>query len=560
MFRRLVMLALAVLSAGLVPAQSPPGREVRETGRLEDYVGLINQTFHPEFVRFMLELKEEFEQRGQQEAAGSIKDYLTGNAGTGFVYVAGDGANYVIASHRLITQASGLSIRFAEGAGYSGLSIVAVDEELDLALLAFENGARPFSEGLAPLDRQLREGETVYAAGFPGKGEAPWQSAGGVVSKMYVRIPGDDEIMRFRGPYIRHTARTSQATPGGVLLTADPEAPAGYAVAGIDAGERDRQTACAIPIDRVRDFLERALGAGEDERIALESRVLAFSRLMSLRLPYRRIAAYLSGACTAENTAGILSAINNASGTAIEDIVKAFIDSPAKGINLALAWTVEDHWRGGRDLDFEVETIEQTGADYRTGFLVSGAPAGALWVNEYGIWRIRGFENFTVETPETAAVEKKDGEEDSAEQAAKLRTEYLFSFSLGYGYLGGNHTLMLESSFHQWCLAFGTRLYTGPSYLQGDGLIGLHFPIRVKNRIGIIPFTGAGIGFVRKSAPGRSLLESLDLCLLGQGGLRITSSLAPGLFLQGMYQYSYEVIGRNRSSPHSIAFSVGYGF
>jgi serine protease Do len=498
----------------------------------------------------MRELAGEFEGRGQREAAGNIEGSLQGNAATGFVYVAADGANYVITAYRVISLASGLSIQF-EGASYTGLSIVAADEELDIALLAFENGARPFAGGLSLLQRRLRDEETVYSAGFPG-GEAAWQFSEGLASGTYVRIPANDETMRPQGPYIRHSARTDRENPGGLLLAADPGAPAGYAVAGIMPGAGGGP-AYAVPIDRVEDFLQRAQrGKSGDERSALEERLLAFSRFAGLRSPYRYIAAYLSAAYIAENTANVIPALDRAFGAAIADIARAFNRSPAEGIRLAAAWSLEDYLRGGNAASgIEAETIEKLGTGlYHTGF--RGVPGGALWINEYGVWRIRSFD---------APLAGKAAAE-GAEPEDTLRTAYLFSFSIGYAQVfNEGHALTAEYSFHQWFLTFGPRIfYAGPSYLRGEYLVGLHFPIRVKNRLGLIPFTGAGAGFVRRDSHQANSKPSFDLCVSGQAGLRITSSLVPGLFLQGMYQYNYEIFGAAKPNPHSVTVSIGYGF
>jgi S1-C subfamily serine protease len=171
-------LALSALCGMPTSAQTPPqNRNSQGASQLRDYVGLINQSFHPEIVTFMRKIGQEFEQRGQRDAAKSIEAYLKGGSGTGFVYVAPDGANYIITNHHVITQAYDLSISFEKTDGsktvFSGLSIVAADEEMDIALLAFENGARPFTASLSFLDRPVEEGETVYSAGFPAWGVPP---------------------------------------------------------------------------------------------------------------------------------------------------------------------------------------------------------------------------------------------------------------------------------------------------------------------------------------------------------------------------------------------------
>jgi serine protease Do len=562
-------------------------------------VGRVGQSFDPEFAAFMRATGGEFERMGQPEAAGSIEDYLWGDAGTGFVYVAGDGTNYIITSHYAITQASGLSISFERPDGttstYGGLFIAAADEELDIALLAFENGARPFARGLPLLNRPPWQGETVYSAGFPAAGkDRTWQFGGGVVSIAYIRIPSEEGTTRMLGPYIRHNARTDRDIPGGVLLVVEPGAPAGYAVAGINIAAGDWQTDNhAIPIDRVEDFLKRALGGkAGGEQIALEKRLLAFSRAMAAAPSYRCLAGYLANRYTAENAAAAVSlALENAAGTALEDMVRAFIRSPVEGINLAAAWAIENRLREGEGAaGIDVETIRKideglyqvdfrgpgdavsgggangdaiNGADTTGAALTGGLITGSRWVNEYGIWRIRGFDESPVVSTAPESVE--DG--GSGGKKSTPRTLYLFSFSLDYGYtFDPNHLLMVDSSLHLGFAGLGMRIYYGgPSYLRGEGTLGFYFPVYLKNQFGITPFAGIGVGFIRRGGPGNygpagSNQETFDLCISGQGGFRLGGQ-ARGLFLQAMYQYNYEVfIRQDAPKPHLLSVGIGYGF
>ncbi|GHV95887.1 hypothetical protein AGMMS50293_22070 [Spirochaetia bacterium] len=115
-----------------------------QTSALRDYVGMISQTFHPDVVTFLEKLKSQVEKRGNSSAARSIDNYLKGDSGTGFVYVAGDGSNYIITNYHVISQATTLSVTFEKQDGektkFSELTIVAADEDLDIALLTFAGG------------------------------------------------------------------------------------------------------------------------------------------------------------------------------------------------------------------------------------------------------------------------------------------------------------------------------------------------------------------------------------------------------------------------------------
>ncbi|MDR1444895.1 MAG: serine protease [Treponema sp.] len=528
---------------------------------LWDYVGFIGQGFRPEKAARMRNIARELERRGQREAVQSIETYLRGNGGTGWVYVAKDGANYIITNHRIISQADDLSITFEKPDGrktvYTGLSIVAADEKMDIALLAFENGGRPFRTGLSLLDRPPWEQESVYAAGFPGN-PAARQIDRGAVSDLYVRVPGNDEFMQMAGPYIRHTAPVDPGNSGGPLLAMDSKAPGGYVVAGINTlSARDPEANYAIPIDRVEDFLQEVLEY-RDNLLTLEERLLAFTQGTS-RLSYQHIVKYLSNSFTAENAeSAVLLTLENAPGPVIENIMRTFVYSPLEGIRLAAAWAVENFLQKRRTLD--VETIQMIDQEhYQVGFRESGIPDE--WVKEYGIWRIRRFGGLTV------GAEPADNESPPAEES-RLRTAYLFSLSAGYGYIPDTgHALTADFNLHLRYIGLGTRIYYGGiSFLRGEGALGLYLPIRVKERFGITPFLGAGVGFVwkDKNEPDtgitslNSATKTFGMCISGQGGLRMTSSLTPGFFLQGMYQYNYE-LQAGTNMPHAFTVSIGYG-
>jgi serine protease Do len=442
--------------------------------------------------------------------------------------------------------------------------------------LAFEHGARPFTQSLSFLDRPVEEGEDVYSAGFPGLGNTTiWQFGQGMVSNARVRFPEDaTDSARMMGPYIQHTAQVDPGNSGGPLLVTAPEVLTGYAVAGINTlSARGRQAAnFTIPIDRAIDFLAAALGPQPvDNRIRLEDRISSFTRGLQFSQPvYRHIAKYLSNRCTAENAEyAIMAMLAGASGTVIRDIMAVFNYSPVEGMNLAVAWTIENALRTNPGpINLQTATIERTEAGgYDIGFLSGKTSISAAWVNEYGIWRIRSFGAF-------AAGDKNfiDREDARRLQAARLRTNYLFSFSAGYGAILdpgiSSQGLTLDSAFHLWLLGFGVRIfYGGPDYLQGEGTVGLHFPIRF-SKLGLTPFVNTGIGFVWKDNRGGGALYAfndsnkiMDMGISAQAGLRLTSSLVPGLFLQGAYQYSYTVFASAANQdPHLVSISIGYGF
>lgn len=107
--------------------------------------------------------------------------------------MAPDGRNYLVTNRHVVVDASSADIESesADGAkkAYKACPVVAVDDELDLALLAFPPDERPFKAGLPFADEALSDGEEVWSAGYPGLGDRPaWQFGKGAITNASARV------------------------------------------------------------------------------------------------------------------------------------------------------------------------------------------------------------------------------------------------------------------------------------------------------------------------------------------------------------------------------------
>jgi hypothetical protein len=113
-------------------------------------------------------------------------------------------------------------------------------------------------------------------------------------------------------------------------------------------------------------------------------------------------------------------------------------------------------------------------------------------------------------------------------------------------------------------MGYGLRLYTaGEPFFQAETTAGLYVPIRIRT-IGVTPYGDLGFGFVLKK-PGdadEDLLfnKEAGLGLSLTGGLMVTTSVVPGLFLQAAYQHTFYTDTVNGLKPGLLFFSIGYGF
>ncbi|MDR2020207.1 MAG: serine protease [Treponema sp.] len=534
---------------------------------LRDYVGLINQTFHPDVVAYMNTFRAEFEKKGDGDAVKGIDAFLKGGSGSGFVYVDAAGNNYILTNHHVITQSYTLSVTFEKQDGtktrYEGLSILAADEDMDIALLAFPAGERPFKQGLAFLNRALDEGEDVYSAGFPGLGGISlWQFGRGMVSNASVQFPAGEDTDRMMGPYIQHTAQVDPGNSGGPLLVPLQGAPAGYAVAGINTlSARFRQAAnYAIPPGQVKEFINAALSTETaNERERLDKRLASFMEgLKAPKAVYAHIARYLSRDCIAQNADFAMSEVlARAPASVEEEITNAFNYYPVDGMHYAVAWVIESKLRsetGAISIHIE-ETVANVKNEYSVAFNINGETLTTEWINEYGNWRLNTIEGIR-ERPQTAKASNSGGNKKKGEadfDKGMISGGYTHSIDLGPAvYL--DFSVPVDYMFFSFHAVYGfkgkDRTYLWPPfdpnyYLRIEGMAGGQYTFDL-DKTGLMPFVQGGIGFDSATA---FLHTGLSL----RAGCIVTFRDVKGLFASASYQF-------NLLDRHLVSVGIGYGF
>jgi len=529
---------------------------------LRDYVGMISQNFHPNVVAYMEKFRENLQKRGYESAVKGIDRFLKGDSGTGFVYVADNGNNYIITNYHVISQAVSLSVTFEKVDGgktkYTDLSIIAADEDMDIALLAFPQGQKPFNRGLAFLNRPLQEGDSVYSAGFPGLGDSMiWQFGSGMVSNASVRLPAPDNPDSTIGPFIQHTAQVDPGNSGGPLLAQTQGVPTGFAVAGINTlSARYRQAAnFSIPMYQVRSFLDSNLKTKKANDLeGLRARIDSFIKGIDDAKPfYRHISGYLSNACTAENAEYALSQMTgNAPRRVQEDILQTFSHSPVDGMSYAVAWTIENALRNkGKKISVVVASIEAADDNnYTVNLIVNNNAIKSEWTNEYGIWRIRTFGSFA--SGDASLIKEKA-------PASSLRADPNLQVSTGMAYIAERgFGLGADLYLRAWWIGFGTNTLFAENFFQFEGVSAFFLPLKATN-IAFTPFGGMGFGF-QIFGMDDSVVKG-DLGFSFQGGFQLTTSAVPGLFLTATFKRNlYFLHWDDKSPPDQNLFYVGIGY
>jgi len=559
---------------------------------LRDYVGLINQSYHPGIVAYFEKAKKEYEKQGEKDSAKFIDIILGGAFGSGFLYNDAKGNLYVITNNHVISQAHTISITFERADGTTkkieNLKLIATDVEADLAIMAIPAGEKPFvTQGLSFLTRAVDEGEDAYSAGFPGLGITPiWQFGRGMISNASVKFPksfNDDTMM---GPYIQHTAQVDSGNSGGPLLVAQRNVPSGYAVAGVNtlSGMRRQAANYAIPLSTLQPFINRALNPKpETFRAALDTLLEKFVKgLGENKAVYPHIAEYLSNACIGENAEYALEELfKRAPASARRAFIEKSREDLIGAMDIAVAWTIEDSIRTGSGaLKAEVKEVTGEGEEYTVTFTINNKDAKSVWVREYGNWRIKSFGS--VARGDKELLSKRQKEKETSD---KLHTNNTFYFELGYANLFDKKNDANSFYLSTDLLFFGFNLYyVNSEFFSISGLFSINYPIPAGN-FAFIPYGRFGIAYIKDTdygkfmTPGSSSgkansdiiqieFNSSIFSPVIQGGLKITTSYLPGLYGNIGFQYNPPfhifIFGYDKDYKKpfksSLVLSVGYTF
>jgi serine protease Do len=545
---------------------------------LRDYVGLINQTYHPGIVSYFERAKEELIRQNETDAVRNIEIFLSGGFGSGFLYNDARGNLYVITNNHVVAQAHTLSITFERSDGtkrrVENLRIIATDEEADLAILLVPaQGERPFvNRGLNFLTRQIEEGEDVFSAGFPGLGITPlWQFGRGMVSNASARFPRSINDNTLMGPFIQHTAQVDLGNSGGPLLVVQGNAPSGYAVAGINTLKAiSRQAAnYAIPVNTVQAFINSALNPRpETFRAALDERLELFVNSINGKTSfYPHIAGFLSAACIGENAEYAFEEMWEKAGRQVwRTFIEKCEDSIVGAMSIAIAWTIEESMRNRVVFSASIKEVTGSDEEYTVIFTINNRDVSSVWIREYGNWRIKTFG--TAASGDTERLIRRQAERDAV---SKLRLNSNFRVEAGYANLFDKAPAALYI-----CLDFsilGIKMYyVNPDFFVIGAFFGWSWAIPA-GKIGFTPYLNIGIDYqvdreYEDFKP--DFAAAFPASLNAQLGLRLTTSFVEGVFLGISFQYNLFNMhawdpfdwGDAFNNPMNMAltFSIGYAF
>lgn len=379
--------------------------------QIRDYVPIVKAVYGRETIAFLEKLSDSMKADGYRDAAAILKAYATEGSGwgSGFLYVAKDGTNYVVTNRHVVAQADSITLEFEKPDGsqtvFKNCQVIGVGEDIDLALVALPASTRPFSAGMEFAKDAPEEGAELWTAGYPGDIDynPTWQLGKGNVTNAAAKIASlvDPSITTL----IQHSAQVDPGNSGGPLLLVDKSTKAGYKVVGINTWKDfDRQaTNYSIPAQAVQAFIDATIArngsAPKPQAAALEARCRAFiSASVKKDDAYREIAKYVSYVYVERDGASILENVLSVAPTRVRDyIISAFVyESPIEGIRLAIAYKIASVIKA-KSADSALGFVaidgsaDEAGAAVPVRFTLAGKELSLTWQQEHGAWSLSSY-------------------------------------------------------------------------------------------------------------------------------------------------------------------------
>ncbi|MBO4533610.1 MAG: trypsin-like peptidase domain-containing protein [Treponema sp.] len=451
--------------------------------QVKSYVGVVRQQYYSEYVDMFKAMSKELKDEGYNTYAKSIDGYLEGGFGSGFVWVAPNGTNYIITNRHVVAQAETASVEFEDDATgeitkYEGLKVVATDDDIDIAILAFKDGEKPFKKGLSLSEKALTDGQEVWSAGYPGLGNDPvWQFGKGTVTNARARIKEllDPEVSTI----IQHSAQVDSGNSGGPLLIASGK---DYLVVGINtwkAAYRD-STNFAIPASVIKKMID---GISSSDKPSVEDRAFKLAKALGdSSQNYTSIVSFISYHKAAVDGQTDLESILRFAPTSIRSTISEIFNyNPAEGLRYACAYQLFKKYGSTEDKTYSYKTeVKESGAEKTSITFTSGEEENpktfeTVWIQEHGLWRLD--------------VNEAEAEEESKNSKDKKKKEKKSGGVVGFSPLSPLETFVIKIDIELPLTgqdkSFGGELQFYTSELVGFGVVLTQVSNEVKNTFAV---------------------------------------------------------------------------
>lgn len=406
--------------------------------QVKSYVGIVRQQYFPEHSKYFENYRDELNKNGYSTYAKYVDSYLKGGFGSGFVYVASDGTNYIITNRHVVSQAATASVEFenpdtGDITKYEKLTVLLTDDDIDIAVLGFANGEKPFKRGMTLSTAAVTDGQEVWSAGFPGLGNEPvWQLGKGTVTNAKARIK--DLLDPNISTIIQHSAQIDGGNSGGPLMIASSKGTAGYEVVGINtwkASYRD-STNFSIPASQIIKMIEgvqkKADDAEDGKVLAARTSKLSAS-LKDLGSDFSVLAKYISyERASTQGQKDFDSVLHFAPTKVRSAVLEMFSFDPAEGLRYACAYQLWKKYsaESTKGENFTASEPKVDGSKATVDFTGDGEKAESVtttWIREHGLWRLSELSSDVKETENSKKSKKAKKSSSSSSSSVSKNSD-----------------------------------------------------------------------------------------------------------------------------------------
>lgn len=543
---------------------------------LKSKICIVREVYFDETKEFCEKVSDSLNRKGYSDYSDYIDNYIGSTFGSGFLYVDKDGTNYVVTNRHVVSGCEGASVEFTNQDGssstFENLKVIATDENLDIAILAFANDERPFKSGITFAAKPAEDGEDVWSAGFPGLGGEPvWQFGRGNITNSSVKIKEflDPSISTL----IQHSAPVDSGNSGGPLLRKTGDS---YEVIAINTWKFFyRQSAnIALPASVVEKFIKDSLAKKNAFNSVqdLEARCASMKELFDSDdgVYFRDFSKYISyDYVKSTGVKAFDSEMTKGSKNTRTNITGAFVNySPIEGLKYAVSSQV---YKIFADDDFikdaEIgEPSENEDGTYSIILTDQIKKVETVWVYEEtgltGVWRLSDVQNITKgKKGKKVKTVKEDGSVE-VKESADIRIQSPYTVAFQWNMLPNADSK--KNLDNQLSLAVTGKIvgldltYTHQNiYSNSMGFFGialnLQVPVMINQTFAIVPYGKAGFG-----------LSFESVVVYSQAGAKFayrTNSDSP-VALYGFAGWGSTVAVPDRSDPiknSGLTFGFGIG-
>lgn len=394
---------------------------------IKNSVVIVRPNLHTEIVTAYNDKADELEKNDQKKLSNTYRSFTESGFGSGFVITGDDGELYIITNKHVVEFSDAVTIVIEDEENQTielnDSNLIYMDRELDLALIKCER-----SDKLIPLnfsDVELQDGDSVWAAGFPGLlGEPGWQFSMGNITNRRAKL---NDVTNDKLEYlIQHSATIDPGNSGGPLLIKDDSEESGFSVVGINTWSisNRKSTFFSIPAVTIKEFLKSALVSKTDE---IEKTVdLFLGELNREEVNQELLISFISTELIATKGLDAFETVLDNSTPSLRNKWRDsfYNNSPERTMRGAIYDRILEQYQS-EDLSSLLKISQETETTYDIDLKLNGKKVSTLWSLNYGIWQLS---DIKLDMKASSAKKNGSGNKDISHAAMNLLIPGLTQF------------------------------------------------------------------------------------------------------------------------------------